>query len=95
MNKEEYNYSGKSELQDMWDEFIEQFIKIHKLIEKRKHVDLSKLLPIQSEEDIIKSLEEKFKDLPPFGTFKMPKGLYRYYFLPIQSKHKTALDTKD
>ena len=46
-------------------------------------------------EDIIKSLEEKFKDLPPFGTFKMPKGLYRYYFLPIKSEHKTTLDTKD
>ena len=53
MNKEEYNYSGKSELQDMWDEFIEQFIKIQKILQERKHIDLRKLLPIQSEDEAI------------------------------------------
>ena len=50
---EEYKYRGKSIIQDLIDEFVEQFIKIHKLIEKRKHVDLSKLLPIQSEDEAI------------------------------------------
>ena len=53
MNKEEYNYSGKSELQDMWDEFIEEYIKIQKILQERKHIDLRKLLPIQSEDEAI------------------------------------------
>ncbi len=50
---EEYNYSGKSDTQDLWDEFIEEYIKIQKILQERKHIDLRKLLPIQSEDEAI------------------------------------------
>ncbi len=50
---EEYDYSGKSDTQDLWDEFIEEYIKIQKILQERKHIDLRKLLPIQSEDEAI------------------------------------------
>ena len=68
MNKEEYNYSGKSELQDMWDEFVEYYKKIHRLVMEKpikkflsKEFDLEedqyelvwKDLSIQSEDEAI------------------------------------------
>ena len=47
---EEYNYSGKSATQDIWDEFIEYYIKMEKILEERRIIDLSKLLPIKGED---------------------------------------------
>ena len=50
MTEKEYIYSGVSVTQEMWDEIIKCHVKMLKFIEKRKQVDLSKLLPIEDKD---------------------------------------------